>query len=161
MENPNNGFQVIFRIGKKPLYTLSEAQISSIQTLVNSRVFDTVKPQQYPEDGIGIRAFDLYREHSGKADLSFAEFVDLNLKVDFWNDKKEFPVSISEKIARESGKFNYRSQFICWVLPETLKKFEVVKSSPVDTKKQLLQVTLDFDKVVEAWVEAESPEEWK
>ena len=119
------------------------------------------KKLQYPEDGIGIYVYDLYREYSGKTDLSFHEFVNLDLKVDFWTEKREFKVPISEKIARESELFNYRSKFICWVSPQILKDFEIVDLSNVDTGEIFLRVTLNLDKVVEAWVKAGTPEEWK
>ncbi len=118
------------------------------------------KPQ-YPEDGTGLYTFNLYRNHSGKTDISFSEFVNLNLEIDFWNQKKEFPVPISEEVTRDSGLFNHRRSFICWVSPEILKKFELADISVVDTKDKFLRVTLDFDELVKAWTKEGYSETWK
>ena len=157
MQNVDSGFQVKFRIGSKATYAID----LSVATNLLRHGINRLESPQYAKDGMGIYAFDLYRKHSGKADLSFAEFQNLDLKLDFWTTKKEFPVPISEEIARKSGLFNYRSRFICWVLPKTLQKFEVVELPLVDTEEKFLRVTLDFDKLVQAWVEAGTPESWE
>ena len=156
MQNVDSGFQVIFRIGSKATYAIDSAVDDLLLHGIN-----ILESPQYAEDGMGIYAFDLYRKHSGKADLSFAEFQNLGLKLDFWTTKKEFPVPISEEIARKSELFNYRSRFICWVLPKILQKFEAVEVPLVDMGEKFFRVTLDFNKLVEAWVEAGTPESWK
>lgn len=156
MTNTNSGFQVMFRIGNKT--TIRNEYLRVIPDI--AKIMTHEEPQ-CAEDGIGLYAFDLYRENSGKTDISFSEFVNLNLKVVHWTQKKEYPVSISEKVARDSGLFNHRSSFICWVSPEILEKFELVETSLVDTKDKFLRVTLDFDKLVKAWSKAGYPETWK
>ena len=112
MENNNSGFQVVFRIRSKKRVIPSKSISDTIGILSGYQV---IEEPQYTEDGVGIEVFEIYKEYTGKSDMSFSDFKRLDLKqAYFWNQHKEFKVEISEQDARDSGLFKYRSSFICW-----------------------------------------------
>ena len=158
MKDIPSGFQVEFQVGNRyPILTTSVmSAIASIQEYEYSQ-----EDVQHPQQNVGLSILAKYREHSGKSDLTIDELENLGFEYDLWNTKKEIIAPISEEMARKSGKFNYRRKFKCWVSTSILQKLEEVSLPDVDGPNKTFKTTIDLDKLVEAWEDADFPEDLK
>lgn len=150
-------FKVIF--SPEDEYTVVYEYDDPIEKILPRNMFKRriKKTSALPKKGnVGLYILDLYRETTGDEQVSIDDIPPL---VKNWRDDNYIAVEIDEETARASGKFRQYDTFYCKVELDLMKTFEILDILDPDSEECKLVISIDADKILEAWKTQEYPEE--